>query len=50
MEITLDGQMIFKGEITRACGGVIGGCELFGDVSIVVGDSRGMVVNVGFSL
>lgn len=33
MEITLDGMLIFKGEITRASGGVIGGCENFGDVS-----------------
>lgn len=26
--------MIFKGEITRASGGIIGGCENFGDVSL----------------
>jgi hypothetical protein len=35
IEIHLDGVLIFRGEITRASGGVIGGCEHFGDVSTV---------------
>ena len=32
MVITLDGTEIFKGEIARACGGIEGGTEAFGDV------------------
>ena len=31
--ITLDGMEVFKGEIARACGGIEGGTEAFGDVS-----------------
>ena len=31
--MTLDGIVIFKGEIARACGGIEGGTEAFGDVS-----------------
>ena len=34
IEITLDGNVIFKGEIQRACGGIMGGSEAFGDVSV----------------
>ena len=33
IEITLDGQLIFKGEVTRACGGIIGGSDSFAEVS-----------------
>ena len=33
MELSLDGSFVFKGEIARACGGVMGGTEAFGDVS-----------------
>jgi len=33
ISITLDNTTIFKGEITRACGGIEGGTEAFGDVS-----------------
>ena len=36
VEMTLDGCDIFKGEIARACGGVMGGTEAFGDVSKTV--------------
>ena len=32
--MTLDSAVIFKGEIARACGGVEGGTEAFGDVSM----------------
>ena len=32
IEMTLDGLMIFQGEITRACGGIVGGSEAFGEV------------------
>ena len=31
--MALDSVLIFKGEIARACGGVEGGTEAFGDVS-----------------
>ena len=31
--IHLDNNVIFKGEIARACGGIEGGTEAFGDVS-----------------
>ena len=31
--MTLDGVLIFKGEVARACGGIVGGSESFGDVS-----------------
>lgn len=31
VDITLDGKLIFKGEIARACGGIEGGTESFGD-------------------
>ena len=34
IEVILDGQLIFKGEIARACGGITGGSDNFGDVSI----------------
>ena len=33
VEILVDGQSVFKGEIERACGGVMGGSEAYGDVS-----------------
>jgi hypothetical protein len=33
VDITLDGVTIFRGEIARACGGILGGMEAFGDVS-----------------
>ena len=33
--IALDSVLIFKGEIARACGGVEGGTEAFGDVSLL---------------
>jgi hypothetical protein len=32
VDITLDGVTIFRGEIARACGGILGGTEAFGDV------------------
>ena len=32
IEMKLDGLMIFQGEITRACGGIVGGSEAFGEV------------------
>ncbi|KAK7112200.1 hypothetical protein V1264_011687 [Littorina saxatilis] len=31
IEVKLDGKVIFKGEIARACGGIEGGTEAFGD-------------------
>lgn len=31
VDITLDGKLIFRGEIARACGGIEGGTEAFGD-------------------
>ena len=34
--MALDSTVIFKGEIARACGGVEGGTEAFGDVSCTV--------------
>lgn len=34
--IHLDSNVIFKGEIARACGGIEGGTEAFGDVSMHV--------------
>lgn len=36
VDITLDGKLIFRGEIARACGGIEGGTEAFGDVSRLV--------------
>lgn len=33
MVIFLDGVMIFQGEIARACGGILGSVDAFGDVS-----------------
>ena len=33
MYIYLDGVTIFEGEIARACGGILGGTDAFGDVS-----------------
>lgn len=30
--MTLDGVAIFKGEIAKACGGILGGVDAFGDV------------------
>lgn len=38
--MTLDGTIIFQGEITRAIGGIEGGTEAFGDVSF-----KGLSVN-----
>ncbi|XP_064624370.1 katanin-interacting protein-like isoform X2 [Lineus longissimus] len=38
--ISLDGKFIFKGEITRACGGVIGGTEAFGDTILFSTDEE----------
>lgn len=29
----LDDRMVFKGEIAKACGGILGGVDAFGDVS-----------------
>lgn len=34
--MTLDSSVIFKGEIARACGGIEGGTEAFGDVSFYI--------------
>lgn len=31
----LDDKPIFKGEIAKACGGILGRVDAFGDVSIV---------------
>ncbi|XP_005100895.1 katanin-interacting protein isoform X2 [Aplysia californica] len=36
--ITLDGTEIFKGEIARACGGIEGGTEAFGDTILFTTD------------
>ncbi|KAH9498867.1 hypothetical protein Btru_004902, partial [Bulinus truncatus] len=36
--ITLDGVTIFKGEIARACGGIEGGTEAFGDTILFTTD------------
>lgn len=33
MEIFLDGMLIFRGEIARACGAIQGSTDAFGDVS-----------------
>ena len=33
IEITLDGEVIFHGEITRASGGITGSSDTFGEVS-----------------
>ena len=33
--MTLDGFTIFKGEITRACGDIVGGSEDFGEVGVL---------------
>lgn len=32
--IFLDNKPIFKGEIAKACGGILGGIHHFGDVSV----------------
>ncbi|XP_013084186.2 katanin-interacting protein-like isoform X2 [Biomphalaria glabrata] len=36
--ITLDGATVFKGEIARACGGIEGGTEAFGDTILFTTD------------
>ena len=36
VEVGLDGKPIFCGEIARACGGILGGTEAFGDVSVEI--------------
>ncbi|KAK3784012.1 hypothetical protein RRG08_025207 [Elysia crispata] len=36
--ITLDGMEVFKGEIARACGGIEGGTEAFGDTILFTTD------------
>lgn len=33
--MALDSTVIFRGEIARACGGIEGGTEAFGDVSMI---------------
>ncbi|CAG5117097.1 unnamed protein product, partial [Candidula unifasciata] len=38
--ITLDGTEIFKGEIARACGGIEGGTEAFGDTILFTTDEN----------
>ncbi|KAL5018794.1 hypothetical protein ScPMuIL_004516 [Solemya velum] len=38
--ITLDGAIIFKGEIARACGGIEGGTEAFGDTILFTMDEN----------
>ncbi|KAI0234957.1 hypothetical protein LSAT2_014682 [Lamellibrachia satsuma] len=38
IEMTLDGFMIFKGEITRACGDIVGGSEAFGETILFTMD------------
>ncbi|XP_069695686.1 katanin-interacting protein-like [Periplaneta americana] len=38
VEITLDGVTIFRGEIARACGGILGGTEAFGDTILFTTD------------
>ncbi|XP_059167114.1 katanin-interacting protein-like isoform X2 [Physella acuta] len=38
--ITLDGKEIFKGEIARACGGIEGGTEAFGDTILFTTDEN----------
>lgn len=35
IEIHLDEALIFKGEIARACGEIIGSSDAFGDVSFI---------------
>ncbi|PNF42382.1 hypothetical protein B7P43_G02545, partial [Cryptotermes secundus] len=38
VDITLDGVTIFHGEIARACGGILGGTEAFGDTILFTTD------------
>ncbi|KAJ9593006.1 hypothetical protein L9F63_015325, partial [Diploptera punctata] len=38
VDITLDGVTIFRGEIARACGGILGGTEAFGDTILFTTD------------
>ncbi|XP_041364093.1 katanin-interacting protein-like [Gigantopelta aegis] len=38
--VTLDGKQIFKGEIARACGGIEGGTEAFGDTILFTMDEN----------
>ncbi|KDR22187.1 protein KIAA0556-like isoform X2 [Zootermopsis nevadensis] len=38
VDITLDGVTIFRGEIARACGGILGGMEAFGDTILFTTD------------
>ncbi|XP_013381133.1 protein KIAA0556 isoform X4 [Lingula anatina] len=40
VEMMLDGSFIFKGEIARACGGVMGGTEAFGDTILFTVDEE----------
>ncbi|CAH1795086.1 unnamed protein product [Owenia fusiformis] len=40
VEMCLDGHYIFKGEIARACGGVMGGTEAFGDTILFTTDEE----------
>ncbi|KAK9499202.1 hypothetical protein O3M35_002281 [Rhynocoris fuscipes] len=40
MQITLDGQKIFQGEIARANGGILGGTDAFGDTILFTTDEE----------
>ncbi|KAK7872869.1 hypothetical protein R5R35_006736 [Gryllus longicercus] len=40
VEISLDGVKIFRGEIARACGGILGGTEAFGDTILFTTDEQ----------
>lgn len=45
IRITLDDEMIFCGEIARACGGMLGGVDAFGDVSYKSSSLKLLVVS-----
>ncbi|XP_046660981.1 katanin-interacting protein-like isoform X1 [Homalodisca vitripennis] len=40
MRITLDEQLIFQGEIARACGGILGSTDAFGDTILFTTDEE----------
>ncbi|XP_043231543.1 katanin-interacting protein-like [Amphibalanus amphitrite] len=40
VDVTLDGKTIFSGEIARACGGILGGTEAFGDTILFTTDDE----------
>ncbi|XP_063223456.1 katanin-interacting protein-like isoform X2 [Bacillus rossius redtenbacheri] len=38
VEVRLDGVLVFRGEISRACGGILGGTQAFGDTILFTTD------------